>query len=54
MEKAAAGDGDLMLSQIVSAPHLDQIRQSARFAAVMRRFNLDVARLTAPDGRRSR
>ena len=54
LEKAAAGDGDLVLSQIVSAPHLDAIRQSARFAAVMRRFNLDLSRVTAPDGGRSR
>ena len=53
LEKAAAGDGDLVLSQIVSSPHLDQIRQSPRFAAVLRRFNLDVARVTAPDGGRS-
>ena len=45
---------DLVLSQIVSSPHLDQIRQSPRFAAVMRRFKLDVARVTAPDGGRAR
>ncbi|MDB4881650.1 MAG: protein kinase [Gemmatimonadetes bacterium] len=54
MEGAAAGDGDLMLAQIVSSPHLDPIRRNARFAAVMRRFNLDLARVTAPDGGRSR
>jgi serine/threonine-protein kinase len=54
MERAAAGDGDLELAQIVSSPHLDPIRKSARFAAVMRRFNLDLSRVTAPDGGRSR
>jgi TolB-like protein/tRNA A-37 threonylcarbamoyl transferase component Bud32/tetratricopeptide (TPR) repeat protein len=54
MERAAAGDGDLILAAIFSAPHFDAVRKSARFAAVLRRFNLDVARLTAPDGGRSR
>jgi len=53
LERAAAGDGDLVLSQSISSPHFDQVRHSARFAAVLRRFNLDVARLTAPDGGRS-
>ena len=54
LEGLAAGDGDLVLSQIFSSPNLDKIRQSPRFAAVLRRFNLDVERLTAPDGGRSR
>ena len=54
LERVAAGDGDLVLSQVFSSPNLDKIRQSPRFAAVLRRFNLDVERLTAPDGGRSR
>jgi eukaryotic-like serine/threonine-protein kinase len=54
LERVAAGDGDLVLAQIFSSTNLDKIRQSRRFAAVLRRFNLDVERLTAPDGGRSR
>jgi Flp pilus assembly protein TadD len=54
LEKAAAGDGDLVISQLISSKHFDPIRKSPRFAAVLRKFNLDVDRLTAPDGGRSR
>ena len=54
LEQVASGDGDLVLSQIFSSSNLDKIRGSQRFAAVLRRFNLDVERLTAPDGGRSR
>jgi eukaryotic-like serine/threonine-protein kinase len=54
MERAAAGDGDLVPAVIFSARTFDPVRQSPRFAAVARKFNLDVARLTAPDGGRSR
>jgi tetratricopeptide (TPR) repeat protein len=54
LEKAAAGDGDLAISQLISSKHFDPIRKSPRFAAVLRKFNLDVERLTAPDGGRSR
>ena len=54
LETLVAGDGDLVLAQIFSSTNLDKIRQSPRFAAVLRKFNLDVARLTAPDGGRSR
>jgi len=54
LERAAAGDGDLAISQLISSKHFDPIRKSARFAAVLRKFNLDVERLTAPDGGRSR
>ena len=39
---------------INNGSQFDPIRGSPRFAAVMSRFNLDVARLTAPDGGRSR
>jgi predicted Zn-dependent protease len=54
LEQAAAGDGDLAISQLISSRHFDPIRKSARFAAVLRKFNLDVERLTSPDGGRSR
>ena len=54
LERAAATDGDLVLSGMVSSSFFDVVRTSPRFAAAMRRFNLDVARLTAPDGGRSR
>jgi hypothetical protein len=54
LARAAEGDGDLVLSQSLNSPHFDAVRRSARFATVLRRFNLDVARLTAPDGGRSR
>jgi len=54
MERAAAGDGDLVLAAILSSRHFDAVRKSPRFAAILRKFNLDVARLTAPDGGRSR
>jgi serine/threonine-protein kinase len=53
MERAAAGDGDLFLSLPLVSPTFDEVRASPRFAAVLRRFNLDVTRLTKPDGGRS-
>ena len=53
LEQAAAGDGDLTISQLISSKHFDPIRKSPRFVAVLKKFNLDVARLTAPDGGRS-
>ncbi|HEU4723199.1 MAG TPA: protein kinase [Gemmatimonadaceae bacterium] len=54
LDRAAAGDGDLLLSLIVASQHIDQVRQSPRFAAAARRFNLDVERVTSRDGGRSR
>lgn len=54
MERAAAGDGDLLLAEAIQSPLYDPVRGSPRFAAVLSRFRLDVARLTAPDGSRSR
>ena len=54
MERLAAGDGDLFLSLPVVLSAYDEVRSSPRFAAVLRRFNLDVERLTSPDGGRSR
>jgi tetratricopeptide (TPR) repeat protein len=53
MERAAAGDGDLLLSIPLSTTVFDELRANPRFAAVLRRFHLDVARLTRPDGGRS-
>ena len=52
IEQAAAGDGDLLLSAPPVLPLYDPVRGSARFAAVLRRFNLDVVRLTSPSGGR--
>ena len=54
LDRAAAGDGDLILAPAINSPMFDAVRGSARFAAAMRRFNLDVSRVTAPDGGRSR
>ena len=54
LESAAARGGDLLLAQAISSPRFDDIRGNARFAAAMRRFNLDLSRVTAPDGGRSR
>jgi hypothetical protein len=54
MERAAARDGDLLLAHAIAAPFYDPVRASPRFAAVLRRFNLDVEHLTRPDGGRSR
>lgn len=54
LESAAERGGDLVLAQAISSPRFDEIRGNPRFAAAMRRFNLDLSRVTAPDGGRSR
>jgi len=54
MERAAGGDGDLLLAMPLVLPAFDVLRASPRFAAALRRFHLDVERLTSPDGGRSR
>jgi hypothetical protein len=41
MERAAAGDGDLLLGHIPTNGLYNRVRKSTRFAAVMRRFNVD-------------
>ncbi len=54
MERAAAGDGEVLFSQLPTTTLYDPVRQSPRFAAILRRYNLDVARLTAPASERPR
>jgi hypothetical protein len=54
LDRAASADGDLVLAPAINSPMFDAVRGSARFAAAMRRFNLDVSRVTAPDGGRAR
>ena len=54
LESAAARGGDLVLATTIRSPGFDAVRGNPRFAAAMRRFNLDLSRETAPDGGRSR
>ena len=54
MERAVQGDRDLVVAHTISSLRFDAVRRSPRFAAVVRKLNLDVARLTAMDGGRSR
>jgi len=54
IDSASRDGGDLLLAQGISSPRFDALRKSARFAAAMRRYNLDLSRVTAPDGGRSR
>jgi tetratricopeptide (TPR) repeat protein len=51
MERAAAGDGDLMFAVVPSDMIWDPVRSSPRFAGVLRRMNLEPALFTAPRGR---
>jgi TolB-like protein/tRNA A-37 threonylcarbamoyl transferase component Bud32/Tfp pilus assembly protein PilF len=54
MERATTGDGDLFPSTPIVSPSFDEVRADPRFAAVLRRYDMDVERLTRPDGGRSR
>jgi hypothetical protein len=53
MKRAATGDGDLVPAVILSSPTFDTILNCSRIGAVLRTFNLEVARLTARDAGRS-
>ncbi|HEV8195187.1 MAG TPA: hypothetical protein VGP87_01000, partial [Gemmatimonadales bacterium] len=53
MERAAAmPGGDLLFVTVPSDPVYDPVRSSPRFAAVLKRFNMNVDLLTAPGGGR--
>jgi hypothetical protein len=48
MERAAAGDGDLLFALAPTDDTFDGVRASPRFAAIVKRFNFDVALVTRP------
>jgi predicted Zn-dependent protease len=50
LENAAATDGDLAFSTNAGSVYYDVLRGSPRFAAVLAKFHLDVARFTAAHG----
>jgi serine/threonine-protein kinase len=54
IDSASRNGGDLLLALVINSPRFDALRKSARFAEAMRRYNLDLSRVTAPDGGRSR
>jgi serine/threonine-protein kinase len=53
MERAVAGDGDLLFSVVPQDRTFDAVRSSARFSAILRRVGLDPAQFTraAPGGK---
>ncbi len=44
MERAAGADGDLLIGFLLTMP-FDELPWHARFAAVLKRFNLDLAQM---------
>ncbi|MGQ0648087.1 MAG: protein kinase domain-containing protein [Gemmatimonadaceae bacterium] len=54
MEKAAAGDGDLLLAQTLNSTLFSPLAGNPRFAKVLRRYNLDVAAIGSPQMGRPR
>ncbi len=53
IEEAANREPELILALLMVSPPYDPVRSDPRFAAVIRKLNLDVARFTRPDGGRS-
>jgi hypothetical protein len=51
LERAADRDGDLMLAMVPGDMIWNPVRSSPRFAAVLRRMNLDPALFASPRGR---
>ncbi len=44
MERAVGADGDLLIGFLLTMP-FDELPWHARFAAVLKRFNLDLAQM---------
>jgi hypothetical protein len=54
LEAAAAIDGDLVPSNILTNPWFDAIRTTPRFKAAMKRYNLENSPLVQANGGRLR
>ncbi len=53
IEQAADRGPELILALLMVSPPYDPVRSDPRFASVIRKLNLDVAKFTRPDGGRS-